>query len=301
MSTFLLFLLVVVAGAQAHTQPNCRDLLDFDSRVVGHVTDVSKVRTDRRLMDYLARLPSEFADELLGLGAEDHWIDMGSGDGLAIAEYTGELPQDSFVPGYYRRDESRIQGVFDALARKEPASRARATGITHSLKQSLIFISAARFLTGRLLEDIPHEEIGRGRIITDVMGIFAYAAHKDEVLARFLDLLDENGSIYIDFGNMHFDPGLLASKVTKEDGTELSLLEWLGSIPGLDVQTYKMPFFARPWGYERPISVDEVGVRIRIKNRSDLKIPKLKFDHAWAHLMPATIQYSESTILDTPE
>lgn len=141
------------------------------------------------------------------LTAQDTWIDVGSGNGFAVADYV-----------------LRTQGTH-----------AKAVGVTYdmfSTPQVGDVLKAhpdrLRFLTGRFVEDIPNEELGRPMLITDLYGALSYTADFQTVLQKYLDLLHPDGVMFL-----YIEPGRTNRFWDCEN--LISLHHFFKTIPGIEL------------------------------------------------------------------
>jgi hypothetical protein len=104
------------------------------------------------------------------------------------------------------------------------------------------------------------------RLITD-QGFFAAATRPDLVLRTYVDSIVDNGEIVLALGNER--TGVAdRSRVLTRKGENLSLAEWIGTIPGLDVDA----------GIDRgdTWAADEHVVRVRIADRAAVSVRALQ-------------------------
>jgi len=178
----------------------------------------------RPLGYYANRLGVEFLRELEGLRGDSHWIDGGSGEGVAIEQYhqLGSNPEAARFGG----DEAAQ--IMERIGRTIPEQRARTTGISFHMSRPgrRDYGGRLRFLTGRLMEDIPGADIGCADLISDVYGVFAYSNRLDIAMAKYLAALKPGGNLYI------FDPQLDRTSLAND----VSVLDWLGRIRGMRLE-----------------------------------------------------------------
>jgi hypothetical protein len=164
---------LVLAWTSARAERECFTLL----------TDLVRQNTytkNRDLRDYAHMMsgqktlqldgPSRFLEELLALSAGEHWFDMGAGEFHAAEAYLRMKPAGAKVTAIAVPRDREVPSDLDGRL---------------------------RLLTGRYVEDVPGEELGGAKLITDVYGPFTYAAHPDEVLQKYLDLLTDDGTLYL--------------------------------------------------------------------------------------------------------
>jgi SAM-dependent methyltransferase len=205
----------------------------------------------RPLGYYANRLSEDFVKELQKLNGKSHWIDGGSGEGVAIEHYH-QLGKNANASSY---TGGEAKAALDAIGKTAPGDRAFVTGITYHMVRNVRphYNNRLRHLVGRLMEDIPNKEIGRADLISDVYGVFAYTNRLDQAMAKYLTALKPNGSLYI-----HWGARMNETKITEKGKADVAVLDWLKSIPG--------------------IRVEEKGIAIRItKTGQPITIPTLAF------------------------
>lgn len=257
--TFLTAVYVMVGGSglalPSATDVACREALDpLSSSLNGHV-NFSAFQTGRNLGSYAELLPVEFVRALVALGLEAHWLDAGSGEGLATIDYLMGR-QDNSDSDYGAAPETRE--ALQRLNERPTSQRARTTGVTYKYKTDhwaaglaeprravLGKTGRGRWLEGRYFEDIPDTEIGPAELITDVFGVLAYAPRLDEVVRKYLRLLRDDGFAFIHLGLP--GEGSVDDRIwIWRDGARLGLVEWLQSISG--VQARKIEFGTGTYG-----------------------------------------------------
>ena len=127
-------------------------------------------RSDRTLAQYRTQFGDPFEQALASLGEGDLWLDSGSGDGFALAQFMAE--------------NSTTRGLGVALEMR-PAREAALARLVHPKR--------LRFLTGQLLEALPKAWLGRPRLITDLFGPISYTHEFSLVLQTYLDVLAPDG------------------------------------------------------------------------------------------------------------
>ncbi|MGZ3697833.1 MAG: hypothetical protein ACXWPM_01465 [Bdellovibrionota bacterium] len=246
--------------------------------------------THRGLKDYFNAFGAEFAEDLLRLGPEGHWVDAGAGDALATY-HLQTLPDESINHWFsidrmeiYQRDKwGRFQkdyvktGYAQRLEAIPRDQRPRITAITFKPKKEFPTFpdpGRAKLLSGRYFSEIPPSEIEPADILTDFFGIAAYSPDLDQVLRRYDSLLKRDGTAYIVLGYGY--PGgnpphvlqtgkLFVQDVLTRSGQHLNLPDWLKSIPG--------------WNVDIRIGVDYdpvVVAKIQKTSAEPVKIPELE-------------------------
>jgi hypothetical protein len=108
-------------------------------------------------------------------------------------------------------------------------------------------------------------------VIMDILGPFTQSLDPADYLMRYLDAIKDEGELWIGFNSQRsFGDrlGVGTTLIIRKDGSVINIQEWLKSIPGIKVQIGEFftddgrsMFFAR----------------ISIKDRSQIKVPHLKF------------------------
>jgi hypothetical protein len=130
---------------------------------------------------YEAVLGRGALDRLKRMSPDEHWIDMGSGDGVAVAEFLTDV--------YSASASGAARGRFPDVT-----AISFAKGGTDRLSRSY---PGFRSLYGRFVEDIPLTEIRPADVITDVVGPASYSPHFTEVLGRYAKILKPGGEAFI--------------------------------------------------------------------------------------------------------
>lgn len=163
--------------------------------------------TERTLNIYLEDLPSLKAI-LSEFSSSSHWIDLGSGQGLALRDFL-KLHDLGHVTGItYTTPKKKINLLTDSSL--TPQQMARHT-----------------WFEGRFFEDIPTSEIRQADVITDLMGVLAYSLRVDIVLNKTLNLLKPGGTL------LFFNADSV--QILMPGGKLIYLHEFLKATPGLTV------------------------------------------------------------------
>ena len=156
--------------------------------------------TSRTLGEYGIYSAREFKSFLETLGPGSHWLDAGAGKGHAIAQYVERNP-----------------------------AGARVTGVVYSGKRPKNAPDQLRYLSGRYIEDIPDEELGRADLITDLFGPGSYSTRISEVLNKYLRILTPGGRAFVT---------LTSEATVTVNGRSTTLLGYLLSLsppPGIEI------------------------------------------------------------------
>lgn len=216
----------------------------------------------RGLRDYQILLGEEFSKELATLGRKATWIDMGAGFGRAQIEYAQSRLGRATL----------FQSLFQGKARTIAVGYTDPTEILARwpmLRGLGVPPGSFKRLTGRYLEEIADAELGKADLITDVYGIFAYTEDLSGTLARYLNLLKRDGSIYVH----SVEP---RTTIRSADGnSQYSMIRWLYNIKGLEIEVLPLSF------------------RIR-KTQDHVEVPKLKLIDGMADRPARRIFVTES-------
>ena len=153
---------------------------------------------------YAAHFPGAFADAVCNLGSGDVWLDAGAGMAVTMREYL--MP----TAGYAAQ--------FSALTGRSRDAKARCIAIGYEKPddpdlRTLELRAADRFVyhSGKFFGEFSNEELGveEGEVdlITDYNGVLFYTHTLSEDLQRYLDLISENGVIFIAHFGVEIDTG----------------------------------------------------------------------------------------------
>jgi len=230
---------------------------------------------NRSLLSYSATLPSDFGRALANLEEGERWLDIGAGEGRAILDYcTGSYD------GSYYKGEARTGKKARAVA---ISIEDRRTDQWHQTAASLDE-NHIRYLSGRTLSEYSKDELGKFRVITDVLGGFSYTDNLARFTASALSLLEVNGSLYTVLQDVHAEKGEnkphyegspFLTEIKDVDGSELRVCSWLKRIGCVEVSCeFKAAFTP-------PIEV----YRIQ-KVCNDVTVPALTTEHYQAGTPP---------------
>ena len=201
---------------------------------------------NRSLLSYSITLPADFARALSQLEEGDRWLDIGAGEGRAILDYcTGSYD------GTYYKGEARSGKKARAVA---ISIEDRRTNQWHQTAAGLED-NQIRYLSGRTLSQYSMDELGKFRVITDVLGGFSYTDNLARFTASALSLLEVNGSLYTVLQDVHAENGgntphyagsPFLTEITDADGSELRVCSWLKRIGCVEVSCEFKPDFTPP-------------------------------------------------------
>ena len=185
---------------------------------------------DRTLAAYADVLSSGFEAALAALAPADRWLDIGAGQGQAVLDYLSPeyRPQRPLWQG-------RLGGGAQVVAmsiedRRTPVWRKRAESVG---------TERMRYVFGKRLREYTIPELGRFRIITDVIGGFSYTDDLSAFMNTVLGLLEMNGSFYTVLQDVHeaggsnqphYPKAPFLTEIVKSDGEKMKACAWLQSI-----------------------------------------------------------------------
>ncbi|MDB5808058.1 MAG: hypothetical protein JWN94_180 [Betaproteobacteria bacterium] len=190
---------------------------------------------DRSLLSYTKALPEEFDRALGVLRPDDRWLDIGAGRGQAILDY--------YTPKF---DMLHFEG------REERGGKAQAVAISIEDRRTEDWQAKAAtlppdkivYLFGRRLREYKPDELGRFKLITDVVGGFSYTTTLSLFVERVLSLLEVNGSFFTVLSDVsreaggsspHYAGSPFLTVLTRADGSDLKVCAWLKSISCVQV------------------------------------------------------------------
>jgi len=186
---------------------------------------------NRGLGDYRRALynPQEggvhgFSRVIDGLGAEDTWVDMGTGAGQALRDL------------YDQRDERAIPNMIGVLGERPDGFALDGEDIDDRLTYQ-----------ERLLHEIEGNDVfggdGNVSLITDYSGVASYTNELGETIDRYMHLLREGGQAIIRIQNTSGRAGwsdvLTLNDFRNGDGGEISPADWLQGGTGYEVNSHR--------------------------------------------------------------
>lgn len=189
----------------------------------------------RSLLSYTYTLSSGFGRSVAELGPGERWLDIGAGEGQAVIDYA--------------------TGRYDAMHFKDrarPEKRARAVALSIEDRRTSRWREAAAgleegqisYLFGRRLRHYSHEELGKFRLITDVLGGFSYTEQLSLFMEKTLSILDVKGEFYAVLQDVHSEEGKnrphyagspFLTEIANPDGSRLRVCAWLKRIGCVEV------------------------------------------------------------------
>ena len=185
---------------------------------------------DRSLLSYVYTLSAGFDRALAALGATDRWLEIGAGRGQAVLDYfAGKIDaMNAAVPAHV---EDKAQVVAISIEdRRTPVWQQTAATLAPDRMQ---------YLHGKRLREYAPAELGRFKLITDVIGGFSYSVNLSDFMATVLSLLEVNSDFYTVLQDVHSREGTnkphyagapYLTEISKPDGSKVKICSWLQSI-----------------------------------------------------------------------
>lgn len=201
---------------------------------------------DRSLLSYTQAL-SEKVDRALGmLRPRDRWLDIGAGRGQAILDY--------YTPKF---DMLHFEG------RGERGSKAQAVAMSIEDRRTTAWHEKAaslppdkiRYFAGRRLREYSREELGKFRLITDVIGGFSYTTNLSLFMEQVLAVLEVNGDFFTVLADVssqdgankpYYEGAPFLTAIAGADGAEVKVCSWLKSIACVQVACEFKPKWQPP-------------------------------------------------------
>lgn len=158
--------------------------------------------TSRGMNEYSAEFTNHkstdlsFREKVNRLGPRGRWLDAGAGRANAQREFLETVPNFNDAP------------ELVALAYKKPFF----VGIPKGSKM--------KYLSGRMIEEIPDQELGTFDIISDYFGPTSYAKDSISVMNKYLRMIRDQGEIFISLP-------MFATVFRSQNGEVVSLGRWL--------------------------------------------------------------------------
>ncbi|NBX77371.1 MAG: hypothetical protein EBQ92_12525, partial [Proteobacteria bacterium] len=225
--------------------------------------------TRRDFEKYAELFPQSFLSRISLLGSDGHWLDAGSGEGFALQDLFNQTVIDPEAvikeadSSFWRKrkiliDPVNLQESAQRLNFRSPEDKPKITGITYKMERPDPKIPNLTFKIGRFFEEIPLNEFAQADLITDLYGVISYTPRLDEVLRRYHALLKDSGRAYLFIGDYLTVPQhiwtrrverigeegwyspFVNSTVKKADGSTVSLLDWIQSLPDFYAEVEKV-------------------------------------------------------------
>ncbi len=225
---------------------------------------------DRSLTAYGHALSDGFAETLASLGAEDRWLDIGAGQGLAILDYF--KPAYEAAPAKSRKARAVAMSIED---RRTPRWKQVAT---------VLGTNQLQYLYNKRLREYSAEELGRFQLITDVIGGFSYTEDLSLFMEKVLAMLMVKGHFYSVMQDVrseqgsnkpHYAGAPYLTEIRNAGGTDIGICAWLKSIRCVEVTCQLRADWVPP--------IESYRVR---KTCNDVSVPKLERVHFQAGTPP---------------
>jgi len=190
---------------------------------------------DRALNAYAEVLPSGFDRELADLGPSDRWLDIGAGRAQAVLDYYSHSYDLLHFEGKEKRGTKAQAVAMSIEDRRTPLWQQTAATLGNNQIQ---------YLSGRRLREYSSEELGRFRLITDVLGGFSYTENLSLFMEKVLGLLEVNGNFFTVLQDVHRQDGTnrpfyegspFLTEIANTDGSEMKVCAWLKRIACTEV------------------------------------------------------------------
>ncbi len=229
--------------------------------------------TDRPIESYFEAFGESFQRDLLNLGANDQWLDMGAGEGKAIENYLqGACGRaDRLLPEFFNEICKPPSGhELCKIERKENcgrpiSSRASVAGVTLKLSRTPPEYDGKYRMFARDFTDVDERQIGTVKLATDHLGVLYYSEQLDAHLAKALRLLAPDGVLYLVPNGAQ---KVFVGKEVKFDHTMLNMKEWIIRNPTLNVEL-----------------LGSGALRITKKPNTVVKVPKLRHNANESHII----------------
>jgi hypothetical protein len=191
-------------------------------------------------------LPDAF-DRALGLlGPRDRWLDIGAGRGQALLDYYTPKFDMLHFEGRHQRG-SKAQGVAMSIEDRRTSAWQE--------KAATLPPDKIRYFAGRRLREYAREELGKFKLITDVVGGFSYTTNLSLFTEQVLAALEVDGDFFTvladvssqDGANQPFYEGApFLTTIDRADGSEVKVCVWLKSISCVQVTCEFKPKWQPP-------------------------------------------------------
>ena len=236
----LIFLVNQAAHANSQNGPICLEgYKQILPKGTARAVETNQYKVNRGISAYRGAFRSpkhpeqdSFGGHLNRLRPDQHWLDVGCGLCRAAMQFFEENGLDFTAPwrGNAHERLPRVTGLV--LSDQFPNPE-------HHLVTSFRDMQAnapprhPRIIVGTPVEYFPDavENVGRADIITDVFGAFSYSPRIDQVLDRYLELLEPNGAAYI-----MIPPNFNSINIKNAAGQPLRIDDYLAKVRGANVE-----------------------------------------------------------------
>ena len=185
---------------------------------------------DRTLEEYTRGLTASFDRSLAAVGASDRWLDVGAGTGQAILDYYTENYDVEHPQG---RESRGRKAKTVALSIEDRRTQAwHQTAARQNANQ-------LQYLFGKPLRDYSLEEMGKFRLISDLLGGFSYTDNLSRYIEKVLGFLEVGGSFYGVLQDVGAESGLnkpfypnarFLTEILNADASSVKICAWIKSI-----------------------------------------------------------------------
>ena len=206
--------------ASATTTPICRSSLAKQEapQAIGSIVRHNRFVTGRGLWDYASSLHSRWKSDVLSLGSDGHWLDLGSGKAIAMREFINKKVADN-------------GGNMNSMPHLTAIAYTKAHWFIRAVHSKLI-----QFIFGDF-NSLSIDKIPQADVITDVYGVFSYSLDLHETLERVFKILKFGGRLYLEtefYRTNILDPDsgelMGIKKFLKERIANIELLEQNGRV-----------------------------------------------------------------------
>lgn len=230
---------------------------------------------DRSLLTYAFAFPAAFKQSLAKLAPQDRWLDIGAGEARAVTDYA-MAEYEAMYKAFGPLSPQKAQVVAMSIEDRR----------THEWHEAAAFVGPGRmqYLVGRPLSEYSLTELGKYRLVTDLMGGFSYTTRIALYMQTMLALLEIDGDFYATLADVHAERGdnkphypdsPYLTEIVSKSGAEVKVCSWLKQISCVQVACQ----FRSDW--TPPIEVYHVR-----KTCDQVKVPALETIHFEAGTPP---------------
>jgi hypothetical protein len=246
------------------TSPEIRNLVPPPEIAAKDIIQNASFIESNNLKTYVRAFPLEFVKFLSDLRPRDVILDAGAGEAFFIEQYitasSDPMPQLTL--------SGEKQKYFSEILSKSTQQRARVIGVDVEIRRKGIPSHGGRLrmFTGRLFDEIPNSELGRIKLLSDYFGVIAYTPDIDTTLRKFLEILSDDGQIFVYLGDRLEDSFANQSRIHLQNGKRISLMDWIVALPGIEATQLSAEGAAG----------GAFSLRIRILDRARIHVPELQ-------------------------
>jgi len=185
---------------------------------------------DRSLRAYGRILSEAFNRALSALGPGDRWLDIGAGMGEALLDYYADR-YDAAASASHECRGGKARAIAISI-------EDRRTSRWHETAASLA-PQQIEYHFGKRMSEYSMAELGRFKVITDVIGGFSYTERLSAFMEKVLDLLTINGSFFTVLQDVQSEAGSnppfyegasYLTVINNSTGVDMQICSWLKSI-----------------------------------------------------------------------